>query len=787
MEEEEKSSPSPSEPAPVWEPRIRQLSGLGIHELTIEAGFPVHGGGDSPRARRTSHAGLEVPISGRARAPTLAGEGYHHSPLPSLPTALEASVELRGARPLARCFVALLLPDGIIVTPTTTSPPVSPAAGKRPSSAAGSPAASPQTRTRTISLPPRPQIKTTLAGSAVPSATTSPTASPVMRRSQLNGSAGGRSRPPQPIRRSTLARASSEIGVRRPPPLQPSGPPPNVPFFFSSIHKPSTHPRWANIEPGDMAPWLSVPETASSVVEAQVWVEEHGKWRRLPGVGGVVDFTQLAVVPAGSKLPPNTIQWTFATHPKLVFYLPPAGSGVTPGPPRDAEKSVLERSIRETRMKKGANVGGIHQLVNIQSVIADTQRSVDDLQRQIESLITADADRSALRRDVSERALRVRWVKDRVADVERTIEETKARITLHCGRLDARRALLVAAAEREAVDKSRTMELASSITDVEDQRSRILPQIYRLRAFHAQILDSLFPITPISPPDLLYAVLGVPLPIPTGPKDPAPPLTLAPSQTPEGCPKVDERTTSAALGYAALIVHLISLLGGTAAALAYPVTYAGSRSHVRDVVSIMQGPRSFPLYGKGVERYRYEYAVFLLNKDIELLMHEADVRMLDLRHTLPNLKSLLLTLSSPDMPPPGPVGGPGWASGAASRNSSRQASSSFTPAFGRRGSTLRSTSITSLPPFTPSHQSTSLTAASVASVGPTDESGSELPASEAASGRSSPVREWTSTQPVTPSTLRQATRAPGAEGDESDDETVNSGGTEVVEGYAVEK
>lgn len=27
----------------------------------------------------------------------------------------------------------------------------------------------------------------------------------------------------------------------------------------------------------------------------------------------------------------------------------------------------------------------------------------------------------------------------------------------------------------------------------------------------------------------------------------------------------------------------------------------------------------FPLYSKGVERYRFEYAVFLLNKDIEMV------------------------------------------------------------------------------------------------------------------------------------------------------------------------
>lgn len=58
-------------------------------------------------------------------------------------------------------------------------------------------------------------------------------------------------------------------------------------------------------------------------------------------------------------------------------------------------------------------------------------------------------------------------------------------------------------------------------------------------------------------------------------------------------------------------------------------------------------------------------------------MHEWDLRMLDLRQTLPNLKNLLLMLSSPDAPAPGPVTGPGWASGAASRASSRRPSSLY--------------------------------------------------------------------------------------------------------------
>lgn len=46
---------------------------------------------------------------------------------------------------------------------------------------------------------------------------------------------------------------------------------------------------------------------------------------------------------------------------------------------------------------------------------------------------------------------------------------------------------------------------------------------------------------------------------------------------------------------------------------------------------------SFPLYAKGVDRYRFEFGVFLLNKDIEQLMNAYGLIVMDLRHTLPNI------------------------------------------------------------------------------------------------------------------------------------------------------
>jgi hypothetical protein len=110
--------------------------------------------------------------------------------------------------------------------------------------------------------------------------------------------------------------------------------------------------------------------------------------------------------------------------------------------------------------------------------------------------------------------------------------------------------------------------------------------------------------------------------------------------------------------------------------------------------------------------------------------------MLDLRHTLPNLKNLLLTLASPDPPSPGPVAGPGWASGAASRASSRHPSTHWT--LPKAALAVSSASLASSPSHTPS-----LTSASIRSVCPTDTQASAPPTPVL-----SPPPHGTATSPV---------------------------------------
>ncbi|WVQ98524.1 hypothetical protein IAU59_005650 [Kwoniella sp. CBS 9459] len=430
---------------------------------------------------------------------------------------------------------------------------------------------------------------------------------------------------------------------------------PVVPFYVSPIHRPSTHPRFQGLEEGDFAPWLTDIESASDEIELEIWVEmpqppnrrsdrwikldlsrQWGKESNKSGTSHTVRLSQLRRGPAKGE---NGVEFTFSLNAKEVYHIPHPGEE---GDPRDG-RSVVERSMRETRMKRGAGFGGLHQLVNLQAVVADTQRSIEQIRRKVDLLLKEDADRGALRREVEEKRSKVRWINEKIKEVERTTKETQAKTTLQQQEIEARRHNLIEAQAADELRQGRAKDLDNEIDRAESERVSLSPTIHSLRAHHAQMLDTLFPIQPLEPSQLLYTILNVPLPIPIGPKDPAPPLSM-----PEY--KVDERTTAAALGYVALLVQILGNLGGATGGLPYVITCAGSRSAVRDGTGVMQGPRSFPLYAKGVERYRYEYAVFLLNKNIEMLMQEANIRLLDLRHTLPNLKNLLLTLSSTRLP-----------------------------------------------------------------------------------------------------------------------------------------
>lgn len=110
---------------------------------------------------------------------------------------------------------------------------------------------------------------------------------------------------------------------------------------------------------------------------------------------------------------------------------------------------------------------------------------------------------------------------------------------------------------------------------------------------------------------------------------------------------VQEDETAAALGY---VAHLVTLLSAYhSVALPYPIHALGSNSTIQDPISLTTAAttggtaqsRTYPLFMKSTIRYRFEYGVFLLNKDIEILANWLGLRLLDIRQTLPNLMYVL--------------------------------------------------------------------------------------------------------------------------------------------------
>ncbi|KAJ3030932.1 UNVERIFIED_CONTAM: hypothetical protein HDU68_007293 [Siphonaria sp. JEL0065] len=113
---------------------------------------------------------------------------------------------------------------------------------------------------------------------------------------------------------------------------------------------------------------------------------------------------------------------------------------------------------------------------------------------------------------------------------------------------------------------------------------------------------------------------------------------------------VDEERTATALGWTAHAVTLIALF--LEIPLRYPINPMSSRSMILDrIYQHTSMNMEFPLFMKGSEKPRFEYGVFLLNKNIEQLLNHVGFTVKNLRNTLPNLKLLIDSLAKADINP----------------------------------------------------------------------------------------------------------------------------------------
>ncbi|KAI6760591.1 hypothetical protein HG530_009451 [Fusarium avenaceum] len=203
-------------------------------------------------------------------------------------------------------------------------------------------------------------------------------------------------------------------------------------------------------------------------------------------------------------------------------------------------------------------------------------------------------------------------------------------------------------ARREAIIKGRELQTQAE-TDMANNREKLAASEELLEQTQQQIrgqrrricsdLTDIFPITPIpNAPPLSFQICNIPLPNSTYDASTA--------------KHISEDVLSAGLGFVALLAkHLQFYLSYP---LPYPLDWFGSRSYARDGISLLSektaSRREFPLYlprgGSTAGQWRFEYAWFLLNKNIEALCSSQGLRVVDIRHTLPNIKYLLYVCSA---------------------------------------------------------------------------------------------------------------------------------------------
>ncbi|GAA6062663.1 hypothetical protein JCM10212_000563 [Sporobolomyces blumeae] len=291
---------------------------------------------------------------------------------------------------------------------------------------------------------------------------------------------------------------------------------------------------------------------------------------------------------------------------------------------------VVERSRRETRMVELASRRTVERLWIGEREIGQARGETDQVRARLDEKESTRL--SELGREREEREDKVQDLEGVLEAVEEEVEEARRDNRLRRDRLRERRGRLEKVQE-EMEEKKRELErLEVGLREQEQTLSSLRGSIVSRRTHLITLLSHLFPIDPVlptdsapSPPPLLFSIVSLPLPNSTYPSS------------------LGDETLASALGLAALVVQSLSRY--LAVPLCYPIEWRNSRSLIRDEISMMRGSRNFPLFRKGVEGYRFEYAVFLLNKDIEQLMYSQNLTVLDLRNTLPNLKTLILSLS----------------------------------------------------------------------------------------------------------------------------------------------
>ena len=294
-------------------------------------------------------------------------------------------------------------------------------------------------------------------------------------------------------------------------------------------------------------------------------------------------------------------------------------------------RSKASQTFGRSTDQRTSSFDTLMRLSNLDECVQDALYTNGKLRSQINDLI---ADRSVSKNShgaVTTTSSSLTRAESYLANARKIFAASKARLLDVKSSLEARQATI--AAGREFIDHQ-FHELTSARQAIAPRRDQLDRHITQISVGTARATERLFQIFHIqpqgssAPEPLRFTIRG---------------LLLPPSNHLED---VDDDHLAAALGYASSLSQLLSQYLRTV--LPYPLFAQGSSSTVLDLTSISLGQphsdknpkRRFPLYRKGAVGYRFDYAVFLLGKNIEWLVGSKGGRLVDSREILGNLSVL---------------------------------------------------------------------------------------------------------------------------------------------------
>ncbi|KAK1808715.1 hypothetical protein LTR12_016919 [Friedmanniomyces endolithicus] len=334
----------------------------------------------------------------------------------------------------------------------------------------------------------------------------------------------------------------------------------------------------------------------------------------------------------------HTTDGVYTIFPSLVSYVPPP---IAPSTRKTAGTRLLSTSSFDALLR-------LSKLDDsIQDALATRNKIASDLEDLLQTNHAALTDRD-----------KVPEAEDRLKTIDYASKTVQKQLDKARKQQDEKRELLRSRRDLMAADskhgKLRAEELRVHRPELQHCRDDLVTRKRAITAQRRRICEDLQRIYPISPlpaakKSLEFTIRGLPLPDDDWEtRDPPPP----PLDT------MDKDTlAAAALGNVAHILLLLAFY--LQQPLPYPPDPRGSNSTIEDPISLLKTStvaamkqtddpanekrlRTYPLFSKGVPRFRYEYGLFLLNKDIQILLEAAyGVRVVDVRQTFPNLKYLL--------------------------------------------------------------------------------------------------------------------------------------------------